>query len=108
MIGPGPGARLGALCGLLCFGMTALVEGFKVVVLNQGEEVRKFMLDSVQQASARLQDPQYQPTLEFMRSPAGLVMMTVFLAIAVLLMFLLLGTLGGAAGGAIPGRRNKP
>ena len=108
MIGPGPGARLGAVCGLLCFGMTALVEGLKVVVLNQGDEIRKFMLETMQQTATRLQDPQYQPTLEFMRSPAVLIMMTVFLGIAVLLMFLLLGTLGGTVGGAIPGRRNKP
>jgi hypothetical protein len=106
-IRPGSGARLGALCGLLSFGMTAVLEGLKLVILQQGEEIRKYMLDAIQQSAVRLQDPQYQPTLDFMRSPAGLVMMTVFFAIAVLLMFLLLGTVGGALGGALLGRRNK-
>jgi hypothetical protein len=65
------------------------------------------MLDSLQQVAARYSDPQAQPTLEFLRSPAGLVFMMVFLLIFVFLTFLLLGTLGGALGAATLGRNDK-
>jgi hypothetical protein len=103
----GAGARLGALSGLFCFGMTAILEAAAVAVFHKGDEIRKFMLDAIQQTASRLPDPQYQPTLDLMRSPTGLVLLMVFLMIVVLLTFLLLGTLGGALGGAILSRRNR-
>ena len=65
------------------------------------------MLDSLQQASARYTDPQMQPTLDFLRSSGGLVLMMVFLLIFGFLAFLVLGTIGGALGGAVLGRREK-
>jgi hypothetical protein len=65
------------------------------------------MLDIVQQTAARYSDPQFQPTLEFMRSPAGLISMMVFLLIVGFLAFLLMGTVGGALGGVLLGRRDK-
>jgi hypothetical protein len=107
VIQAGPGARLGAISGLFCFGMTAILQAIAAVVLHQGEEIRKFLLDAVQQTAVRYPDPQYQPGLEFLRSPSGLVFMMVFLMIFVFLAFLLLGTLGGALGGAVLGRRDK-
>jgi hypothetical protein len=107
LVRAGSGARLGALCGLFCAGMTAVLEALRVVVLNEVGEIRRMMLDSLQQVAARYSDPQAQPTLEFLRSPAGLVFMMVFLLIFVFLTFLLLGTLGGALGAATLGRNDK-
>jgi hypothetical protein len=107
MVRTGSGARLGALCGLLCSGMTAVLGAVRVVVLNETGEIRRTMLDSLQQAAARYSDPQVQPTLEFLRSPTGLVFMMVFLLIFVMLTFLLLGTLGGALAAATLGRHDK-
>jgi hypothetical protein len=107
VIQPGTGARLGAISGLLCFGMTAILEAGVAVVRHKGEEIRKFLLDAVQQTAVRYSDPQYQPGLDFLRSPSGLVFMMVFLMIFFFLAFLLLGALGGSLGGAILGRKDK-
>jgi len=103
----GAGAPLGALCGLFCFGMSAIFGAAEVAILHKGGEIRQFMLDAIQQTAVRLADPQYQPGLDFMRSPTGLVFMMVCLLIVVLLAFLVLGTMGGALGGAILGRNDK-
>lgn len=107
MLGAGFGARIGALCGLFCSGMTAALAALRVVVLHETDEIRHTMLDSLQQAAVRYSDPQMQPTLEFLRSPGGLLFMMAFFLILGFLAFLLLGTLGGALGGAILGRRDK-
>jgi hypothetical protein len=101
------GARLGAVCGFFCFGMTTILASLKVIVLHQGGEIRQTMLDGIQQAASRYSDPQAQPTLDFLRSPGGLIFMMVFLLILTFLLFLVLGSLGGALGGAVLGRRNK-
>jgi hypothetical protein len=107
MVRTGSAARLGALCGLLCSGMTAVLAAVRVIVLNETGEIRRTMLDSLQQAAARYSDPQVQPTLEFLRSPTGLVFMMAFLLIFAMLTFLLLGTIGGALASATLGRRDK-
>lgn len=101
------GARLGALCGLLCFGMTSVFEALAVAILNKGEEVRHALLDNIQQTAARYPDPQLQPGFDFMRSPNGMVMTLIFLIVFGFFLFLLLGTAGGALGGAMLGRRNR-
>lgn len=107
MVRAGSGARLGALCGLFCSGITCVLGALRVVFLHESGEIRRTMLEGVEQAAARYTDPQFQPTVEFLRSPSGLALMMIFLLIFGLLTFLLLGTLGGALGAAIVGRRGK-
>jgi len=101
------GARLGAICGFFCFGMTAILGAVRVAILHEGDKIRATLLDAVQQQSVRYNDPQYQPTLDFLRSPAGLLAILVFWLIAGLIIFILLGMLGGALGGAGLSRRNR-
>jgi len=101
------GARLGALCGLFSSGITAILLSLKITLLHQGGEVRRMILDWIQQAAARYPDPQAQPTLDFLRSSGGMIFMLVFFLIFAFLVFLILGTLGGALGGAILGRRDR-
>jgi hypothetical protein len=103
----GVGARLGALCGSFCSGMTAILGALRVAILHQGAEIRHFLLDAIQQAASRYPDPQAQPGLDFMRSSAGLFFMLAFLFFFGFLLLLLLGTLGGALGGALLGRRDR-
>jgi len=104
----GVGARLGAISGFFFFGMSTALLTLRVIILHEGGEFRRKLLEQVQQAAARYPDPQYQAGLDFFRSPAGLVFMVVFLLIFLFLVCLILGTLGGALGGAILGRRDKP
>jgi hypothetical protein len=101
------GARLGVFCGFLCSAITAVLGALRVAVLHEGQQIRHMMLDLVQQNAPRYSDPQYQPALEFLRSPAGLIFMMVFMLIVVFMVFLILGALGGALGGTILGRRDR-
>ena len=101
------GARLGALCGLFCSGMTAILAALRIAILHEGGEIRNALLERIQQTAARYPDPQFQAGLDFWRSSAGLTVMMAVLLIFGIVTFLLLGTLGGALGGTILGRRNK-
>jgi hypothetical protein len=102
------GSRLGAFSGLLCFGMSAIFEALRTVVLHKGDEIRNIMLDAVHQSAARYQGPEFQPALDFMRSTAGLALMATCFLILVFITFVVIGTLGGALGGAFLGRRDRP
>jgi len=103
----GTGARLGALCGLFCAAMTAVLGALRVFVLREGVEIRKAMLEIVGQSAARYSDPQSLAALEFLRSPAGLVLFMLVVLIFGCLMFILMGTVGGALGAAALGRRDR-
>ena len=101
------GARLGALCGLCCSAITAVLGALRVTVLHEGGAIRKFLLDMIQQSALRFPDPQHQADLEILRSSTGLVAMMIFILIVGFVIFLILGTLGGALGGAVLGRRDR-
>lgn len=101
------GARLGALSGLLCFGMWAILEALAVAVLHKGPEIRKAMLDAVEQQAARYSEPQFQASVEFMRSPAGLTVMMIGTLILAFLACVILASIGGALAGAFFGRRGR-
>jgi len=103
----GAGARIGALCGLLCSAMTAVLVALRVAVLHEGPEIRRLMLDAIQQSSARYSDPQIQPKLDLVRSPTGLIFMMALLLVFGFITFLLLGTLGGGLGATLLGRRDR-
>ena len=94
------GARLGAICGFFCFGMTTILGALRVAILHEGGKIRATLLDAIQQQSARSPDPQVLSALDLLRSPSGLVLMFVISLIVGLIIFVLLGMLGGALGGA--------
>jgi hypothetical protein len=101
------GARLGAIAGMFCSGMTAVLLALRVLILQEAGEVRNALLEGIRQTAARYPDPQFQASLDFLRSPTGLVFMLVMFLIFGLVVWLILGTLGGALGGAILGRRDR-
>jgi len=101
------GARLGAICGFFCSGMTAILAAFRVTILHEGGKIRAVLQDAIQQQAGRYSDPEFQASLDFFRSPTGLVTMLVFFFIVVLILLILLGMLGGALGGVGLGRRGR-
>lgn len=103
----GAGARLGALCGAFCSAMTSVLAAARIIVLHEEGEIRRMLLDLLQQNASRYSDPQSLATLDFLRTPAGLVFMMAFLMIFGFFLFLFLATIGGAIGGALLGRRDK-
>lgn len=103
----GAGARLGALSGLLFFGMSAVLETLAVAVLHKGAEIRSEMLDKIQQAAMRYPGPEVQPFLDFVKSPDGFVIMMVGSLIFGVVAFIVLGSCGGALGAALLGRHGR-
>jgi hypothetical protein len=87
--------------------MTAVLGALRVLALREGGEIRKTMLDVVQQSASRYSDPNSQVALDFLRSPAGLALFMIVLLIFGCLMFILMGTAGGALGAAVLGRRDR-
>jgi hypothetical protein len=108
------GARVGAICGFLCFGITAILGALRVTILHESAQVwaevgqiRADLLKSLQQRAGSYSAQQLQASLDFVRSPTGLVVMLVGLAIFTLILFILMGMLGGALGGVGMGRRDR-
>jgi hypothetical protein len=101
------GARLGAITGFFCAGITAILGALRVAILHEGGKIRTFLLDALQQQSGRYPDAEFQASLDFFRSPTGLVVVLVFFFILALIILILLGMLGGALGGASLGRRDR-
>jgi len=107
-VGAGIGARLGALGGLLWFGMSVILQGILIVVLRKGPEIRAEMLKRLQETSSGTNDPQVQALFEYFKSSAGLAVLMVMALIFAFIAALALGALGGALGGAILSRRDRP
>ena len=103
----GTGARIGALAGVFSGAMTSVFAAIKVAIFHDLTSIRKQMLDAVQQQAARYSDPQLQPTIDFLKSPGGLMLMVGLGLIFVIATFFLFGTIGGAIGGAAWGRRRQ-
>jgi hypothetical protein len=107
VVTPRAGARLGALCGILCSGMAAILLPVRVAVMHEGGAIRDSLLEAIQQTSTRYSDPQFQATLDFWRSSTGLGMMLACLVLFGVVALVILGAVGGALGGATLGRRSR-
>jgi hypothetical protein len=106
LIQAGAGARLGAVSGLLCFGMSAVLE-LALAIFHKGALLRDKMFEAMQQAASRTTDPQAVAMLEYLKSPAGMSVMIVFVLIFAFVAFVVLSSLGGALGGIVLGRANR-
>lgn len=104
----GAGARLGALGGILFFGMSTILQLLAVAVLHKSAEIRSEMLDKVQQAAARYPGPEGQAFVDFVRTPNGFAIMLAVSIMFGLVAFIVLGGCGGALGAALLGRRDRP
>jgi hypothetical protein len=107
LIKAGAGARLGAVSGLLCFGMSAVLEALALAIFHKGAVLRDKMLEAIQQAASRTTDPQAVAMLDYLKAPAGMAVMTVFVLIFAFIAFVVLSSLGGALGGILLGRANR-
>ena len=108
VIKAGTGARLGAISGLLCFAMSAIREALVVALFHEGPEVRNAMLQAIQQAATKTNDPQVTAALDYFKSPPGLAVMLLFALVSAFFASIILGSIGGALGGAFFGRRDRP
>ena len=101
------GARLGAVCGLLFFAISTIIEAMAVALFHAGEQVRQKVLEALQQAAARATDPQVQSALESLKTPEGWAAMLILGMVFWGLLSVASGSLAGALTGAFLGRRNR-
>jgi hypothetical protein len=95
------GARLGALSGVLCFGMAS----FLAAIAATSPDVRAKVHEQVMENAKKWAVPpaQMQAALDQLKTPEGLVMVLIVAGI----FCIVVAGLGGALGGAILGRRDK-
>lgn len=101
------GAQVGAVCGLLFFGIAAIFETLAVALFHTGGEVRQKMLEALDQAASRSGDPQVQVVFDRLKTPEGLAVMLVLGMVVLFLVSVAAGSLAGALTGAFLGRRNR-
>jgi hypothetical protein len=107
MIKTSSGAALGALGGLLWFAMSSIFEALVVIFLHKGPELRNELLAKIQQAASQTSDPQVVGVFERFKSQGGLEFLMLMGLVFAFLASIVLGSLGGALGGAILGRRDR-
>jgi hypothetical protein len=102
------GAQIGALCGLLFFGIASIFETIAIAVFHTGGQLRQKMLEALQQAATRSSDPQVQAAFDRLKTPEGLAVMLVLGLIVLFIISIVASSLAGALTGAVLGRRNRP
>jgi len=104
---PGMGARLGALGGLLGFGIFVVFMAVSALLLGGGDKMREAVKEAIAQAAARSGDPQTQQALEFFKTPAGMAFVIVAGMAVMLVLFVGLASLGGALGAVLLRRKER-
>jgi hypothetical protein len=97
------GAQLGAVTALFSSSIAALFYTILLTALQAGGQFRQQLLDSLQQAVARSNDPQMQASLDFLKNPEGLANRLIILFVV----SVAAGSIAGALTGAFIGRRNR-
>jgi len=70
-------------------------------------QVREKMMEALQQAATRTNDPQVQAAVEQFKTPQGIALMLVLGAIVLFLVSIAAGSLAGALSGAILARKRR-
>ncbi|HLV87169.1 MAG TPA: hypothetical protein VKV39_09355 [Candidatus Sulfotelmatobacter sp.] len=103
----GTGTKLGALSGLLCFAISAILGALYVLLAHKGGEMRDEVLKRLNQAAQQTTDPQALAMLDRFKTPGGLEMLMIMGLLFALVTAIVLGAIGGALGGSVFGRREK-
>jgi hypothetical protein len=104
----GMGAKLGAISGILCFGLSAIFVALAATVPDFRVKIRGQILEGAKKwAAARPADPQVQAALEQLKTPEGLATMLIIGSVLFLVLFVAVASLGGALGGAILSRQDR-
>jgi hypothetical protein len=101
------GAKLGALSGLLWFGISAILESLVVAFLHRGAEIRHELISRIEQAASQTSDPQTLAVFDKLKSPGGLEFLIVFGLFFGFVAAIILSGLGGALGAVTFGRRDR-
>jgi len=103
---PRLGFRLGALSGLLLFGMLVLVSTISIAAQGGDGEFRERTLEMLQHYQAGNPDPQAQEIFRYFQTPHGFVVMTLFGMLVTCIMIVVLSGLAGLTSAALAQRRS--
>jgi hypothetical protein len=102
----GMGARLGALTGVLGFGVVAAVLALWTA-FRSGKEIHDAFLNYIQQNAAQSADPHVQQLLELFNTPEGFTFIMILSLIVTLVAFLIFSSLGGTIGAFLLHRKER-
>jgi hypothetical protein len=102
------GSRIGAVCGMLFFLIGAVLETLAVAITHSGSQVREKMIEALQTAASRSNDPQVQAAFDQLKTPEGIALMLVLGMMVLFVVSIAAGGLAGALTGAFIGRRKGP
>ena len=108
MIKAAAGAGIGALAGLLWFAMSSVFEALIVIFFHKGPELRSALIAKLQELSSQTSDPQVLSMFERFKTPGGLEFLMLASLVFAFLASIVLAAVGGALGGAVLGRRDRP
>jgi hypothetical protein len=106
-ITPRMGARMGAVAGLIGFGLFSVLLAVQLLVFGRGGNLRALLQQMVQQSSSRNSDPRVQEMLQRMMSPEGLALMVTIGLVMFLVGFVAFAAFGGALGASLFGRKRE-
>ena len=96
ILSPGTGAKLGALSGLIAFGILAILSGASMAVLHSRGELQSTLTEVLDQAAARTSDPEALAMIQQFKNPQGLALVMVASMLGALLLFVAISSVGGA------------
>jgi hypothetical protein len=106
-LSPGTGACLGAVSGVLGFGIFAVFTAIEMLVFHSGGELRAFLLETIEQSAQRASDPQAQQYVNYLKSPPGLALFMALMLVGMFFIFLILASLGGSLAASLLQRRER-
>ncbi len=104
-VSAGMGARLGALTGVLGFGVVGITLAL-FTIFRSGKEIHDAFLNYIQQAG-QASDPRFQQVIDLLNTPDGFTFVMIFSLIATLLIFMMFSSLGGAIGAFLLHRKER-
>ena len=104
-VAPALGFRLGALSGLVAFGMLVLVRTITTAVFGGGGELRQAMVERIHQAQAANPDPQAQQIFQYFLTQQGMAVMMILGLVFMCIIFVVLAGLGGLISASVQQRK---
>jgi hypothetical protein len=104
---PGIGARLGAITGVLGFGVLAVILALWTA-FRSGKEMHDALLNYIQQYAAHSSDPHMQQVLDLFNTPEGFTFIMILTLSLTFVAFLIFSSMGGAIGAFLLHRKERP